>query len=384
MLIIDDLRPDLGAYGHRGARTPNIDALAARSALFMRAHAAVANCAPSRASLLSGLRPDRHGVHDLVTHVRDTVPHVVTLPQRFRQAGYLSVGYGKIFHQKLDDSPSWSTQAEFADANHSYRGLRGEAWVRAGGWKDGWRYDQYRDPANVRAQRQRDRKAQPLYSVVPPHERGPADDAPAAGTGCGVRPRAPCPTTDARLAGFAVAALRRLRVQPRPWFLAVGFIRPHLPFNAPAPFFDAAAPPARADPAEPPAGASRLTRAHVADGHGELFSFRGAAQLARKQPWVLQRAYAACVSYADAQARRGPRTPHAPPGIAPGSPCAFRRRRRRRSRGAGAARACAADAWQVGRVLAALGRGALAQRTAVALLSDHGWKLGEHGAWGKQ
>lgn len=120
LLIVDDLRPDLGAYGHRTARTPHIDALAARSVLFARAHASVANCAPSRASLLSGMRPDRHGVMDLVTHLRDKVPGAVTLPQRFRQAGYLSVGYGKIFHQKLDDAPSWSSQA---DANRSYCGL---------------------------------------------------------------------------------------------------------------------------------------------------------------------------------------------------------------------------------------------------------------------
>ena len=87
LLIIDDLRPDLGAYGHRTANTPHIDALAARSTLFTRAHASVANCAPSRSSLLTGMRPDRHGVMDLVTHLRDKMPSVVTLPQRFREAG---------------------------------------------------------------------------------------------------------------------------------------------------------------------------------------------------------------------------------------------------------------------------------------------------------
>ena len=204
LLIIDDLRPDLGAYGHRAAHTPNIDALAARSTLFSRAHASVANCAPSRSSLLTGMRPDRHGVMDLVTHLRDTVPNVVTLPQRFREAGYLSVGYGKIFHQNLDDGLSWSSQAEFPDANHSYRGLRGAAWVRAGGWRRGWRYDQYRLPANVKAQRTRDR-AQPLYSVVPPYESGPTDDPRGRGT------------TDAHIASSAIAALRRLRAQPKPW-----------------------------------------------------------------------------------------------------------------------------------------------------------------------
>ena len=326
LLIIDDLRPDLGAYGHRTARTPHIDALAARSTLFARAHASVANCAPSRSSLLTGMRPDRHGVMDLVTHLRDTVPNVVTLPQRFREAGYLSVGYGKIFHQNLDDALSWSSQAEFPDGNHSYRGLRGGAWVRAGGWRRGWRYDQYRLPDNLKAQRTRDTRAQPLYSVVPPYESGPTDDPRGRGT------------TDAHIASSAIGALRRLRAQPKPWFLAVGFVRPHLPFNAPAAFFAAAAPPPHVAPPRPPAGLSHLTRAHLGGGNGELWSFKGAKQLTQRDPRQLRRAYAACVSFVDSQ---------------------------------------------VGRVLSALGSGALAQRTVVALLSDHGWKLAHYGAWGK-
>lgn len=326
LLIIDDLRPDLGAYGHRTAHTPHIDALAARSTRFARAHASVANCAPSRSSLLTGMRPDRHGVMDLVTHLRDTVPNVVTLPQRFREAGYLSVGYGKIFHQLLDDALSWSSQAEFSDGNHSYRGLRGAAWVRAGGWRRGWRYDQYRLPANVKAQRTRDKRAQPLYSVVPPYESGPRDDPRGRGT------------TDAHIASSAIGALRRLRAQPKPWLLAVGFVRPHLPFNAPAAFFAAAAPPPRVAPPRPPAGLSHLTRAHLGGGNGELWSFKGAKQLTQQAPEQLRRAYAACVSFVDSQ---------------------------------------------VGRVLSALGSGALAQRSVVVLLSDHGWKLGHYGAWGK-
>ena len=325
LLIIDDLRPDLGAYGHRTAHTPHIDALAARSTLFARAHASVANCAPSRSSLLTGMRPDRHGVMDLVTHMRDKVPSVVTLPQRFREAGYVSVGYGKIFHQNLDDALSWSSQAEFPDGNHSYRGLRGAAWVRAGGWRRGWRYDQYRLPANMKAQRTRDR-AVPLYSVVPPYESGPVDDPQGRGT------------TDAHIASSAIGALRRLRAQPKPWLLAVGFVRPHLPFNAPAAFFAAAVPPPRVAPPRPPAGLSHLTRAHLGGGNGELWSFKGAKQLAQQDPRQLRRAYAACVSFVDSQ---------------------------------------------VGRVLSALGSGALAQRSVVVLLSDHGWKLGHYGAWGK-
>ena len=141
LIIVDDLRPDLGLYGRRWARTPHMDVLGAQSTVFTSAFASVANCAPSRASILTGLRPRSHGVLDLTTHVRDRLPNVITLPQAFREAGYLSVSYGKVFHQFLDDKLSWSSQAEFPD-NHTYRGLRGAAWTRAGGFHIGFRYNQ--------------------------------------------------------------------------------------------------------------------------------------------------------------------------------------------------------------------------------------------------
>ena len=121
LLILDDLRPDLGAYGAQWARTPHLDGLAESGAVMLRAYASVANCCPSRAALLTGLRPDFNGVLDLYSHVRDKQPSVVTLPQRFRQAGYISVGFGKVFHQDLDDELSWTPEAEFA-TNRSCRG----------------------------------------------------------------------------------------------------------------------------------------------------------------------------------------------------------------------------------------------------------------------
>ena len=124
LVIVDDLRPDSGAR-QQNAKTPHIDALAASAVTFTAVFAAVANCAPSRASFLTGWWPDATGVLDLKTHVRDVDPLVVTLPQRFRRAGYLAVSYGKVFHQDLDDAASWSP-AEFAD-NETWRGLRGHA-----------------------------------------------------------------------------------------------------------------------------------------------------------------------------------------------------------------------------------------------------------------
>ena len=186
LMIIDDLRADLGCYGRARARTPAMDAFSAASTTFLQAHAAVANCAPSRASLLTGLRPDTHGVLDLQTHVRDRHAALTTLPQHFRRHGYLAVSYGKIFHQFLDDAQSWSTQAEFPDG-HTYRGLRGAAWGRAGGWSRGWSYNQYMTPSNratqaevARARRRGDYRVG-INSQLPPFEEGP--DSAAVGGG---------------------------------------------------------------------------------------------------------------------------------------------------------------------------------------------------------
>jgi iduronate 2-sulfatase len=105
---IDDLRPDIGCFGNTEVKTPNIDALAKRGMVFRRAYCQQAVCSPSRTSLLTGLRPDSTKVYDLVTHFRNTVPDVITIPQHFQDHGYHTVGMGKIFHSGLDDPKSWS------------------------------------------------------------------------------------------------------------------------------------------------------------------------------------------------------------------------------------------------------------------------------------
>src|SRR5688572_1838980 len=105
---VDDLRTDLGCYGHPEAKTPNIDALAKRGMVFRRAYCQQAVCSPSRTSLLTGLRPDSTKVYELVTHFRNTIPEAVSLPQHFRENGYYAVGMGKIFHPGYDDPKAWS------------------------------------------------------------------------------------------------------------------------------------------------------------------------------------------------------------------------------------------------------------------------------------
>ena len=109
-IAVDDLRPDLGCYGDPVAVTPNIDRLASDGMLFSRAYSQQAVCAPSRASIMTGLRPDQLRVWDLKTHFRETMPDAMTLPQYFKKHGYLAREVGKIYHDPLDakDPQSWS------------------------------------------------------------------------------------------------------------------------------------------------------------------------------------------------------------------------------------------------------------------------------------
>jgi arylsulfatase A-like enzyme len=101
-LAVDDLRPQLGCYGVTDIRTPNIDRLAGEGLLFTHAYCQQAVCSPSRTSLLTGRRPDTTKVYDLVKHFRDTIPDVVTLPQHFKDNGWLCQSFGKIYHGGLE------------------------------------------------------------------------------------------------------------------------------------------------------------------------------------------------------------------------------------------------------------------------------------------
>ena len=325
-VIVDDLRPDLGCYGREWAQTPHFNTLARHGFVFTQAHAAIANCAPSRASFMLGRRPDWTGVVDLNTHFRDRDPRAVTLPQALRESAhrYLTVSYGKVFHQRQDDAASWSPQSEFAD-NHTCRGARGECHQPARAW-DYWQYmvPSRRDGGNV---------FERLF------ERGPDDNPRGLGY------------TDRVIADQARAALARLAAQPRPWYVAVGFVRPHLPFNAPSAFFDAIVPWLVPPPPRVAAARSwsRLSRRSVFEGLTELTANFHAQNIGgllsdhatgalTKRGRVLAAAYHAAVSFVDAQ---------------------------------------------FGRVIQRLHETSMAPSTVIVMHGDHGFKLGHFGSWGK-
>lgn len=198
-IAVDDLRVELGCYGDSHVLSPNIDRLAEQGTLFERAYCQQTVCNPSRASLLTGLRPDTLRVWDLYTHFRQNAPDVVTLPQLFMQNGYRSVGIGKIFHNWRQDDwrgdrVSWSEPEFLHYATHG------------------------QDEAKVEG-------------ALPPNL--------ASGAG-GIECRDVPDEAyyDGRIARKAVERMRTLADSEEPFFLALGFWKPHTPFNAPKRYWD--------------------------------------------------------------------------------------------------------------------------------------------------
>lgn len=198
-IAVDDLRVELGCYGSEHVISPNIDRLAEQGTLFERAYCQQTVCNPSRASLLTGLRPDKLRVWDLFTHFRQNVPEVVTLPQLFKQNGYYSQCVGKIFHNWRQDDwqgdpVSWSEPEFLHYATHGADQPEVEGEV----------------PRNL-----------------------------ASGAG-GIECRDVPDEAyyDGRVANRAVEVLQALKQKDEPFFLAVGFWKPHTPFNAPKKYWD--------------------------------------------------------------------------------------------------------------------------------------------------
>ncbi|MCH5375844.1 MAG: sulfatase-like hydrolase/transferase, partial [Planctomycetes bacterium] len=277
---MDDLRPELGCYGVTAVKSPNLDKLAREGRVFDRAYCQYAICGPSRASLLTGLRPNTLKIKDIDTFFRNTVPDCVTLPQYFRRSGYQTLYIGKVFHPRQeDDKNSWDRRIRLPGKGGEYSG-------------------EYKLPESRAIVKRRHEEAVARFGT----------NADIQGMNCGPAwEAADVPDSeyvDGRIADGAIAALGELK-GGKPFFLGVGFHKPHLPFVAPKKYFDLY------DPAEielteirkPPANAPAIALHSSFELRTRtLVPINGPIDDATSRQ--LLRAYYACTSFVDAQIGR--------------------------------------------------------------------------------
>jgi iduronate 2-sulfatase len=325
-ISVDDLKPLLSNYGDSTVVSPNFQRLADQGMTFLNAHCQQAVCGPSRASIMTGLRPDQTRIWDLKTKIRAENPDVVTIPQHFKANGYNSVGVGKIFdyrsvegHTK-DDPISWSRpyvvfvknpDVEFGCLNPKYvakvRAAR-EAHPDLGHWDF----------------------LTKVLKGAPPYEGTEAVEDEAY--------------DDGQIAASAIRLIEELAPADQPFFIAVGFKKPHLPFIAPKKYWDLYSP----DQFEPnplsvrPEGSPEY---HFQPGwelrngtYAEVPPLSDPSAIPDHTAVKLIHGYYASVSYADAQ---------------------------------------------LGKVLDALEASGEAGNTVIVLWGDHGFHLGDHGMWCK-
>ncbi len=297
-LIADDLNCDLGCYGHPMVKSPNIDRLASRGLRFERAYCQFPLCGPSRASFMTGLYPDQTLILRNAIHVRERIPNVVTMPQAFRQAGYTPMRVGKIYHY----------------------GVPGE--IGTDGHDDPPSWDRVVNPRG----RDKDEESQ-IFTLRPGQYGGTLSWMAADGTDE--------EQTDGIGATAAIKLLKELGAGDKPFFLAVGFYRPHTPYVSPKKYF------AMYD-------RDKIVIPQVPEGYLDTIPKPARATVTAKQANLemtddlkrqAMQAYYASITFMDAQ---------------------------------------------LGRILDALEAAGLADKTIVTMTSDHGYHMGEHGHFQKQ
>ncbi len=302
-IAVDDLRPQINAYGKTFMKTPSIDRLAASGVLFERAYCMVPTCGASRAALMTSIRPAPNRFVNHLAWAEKEAPGIVPLNTYFKQHGYTTISLGKVYHHPTDHADGWSEPA----------------------WRS--KLSQYQDNEAAEKAKKEDTEK---YSSKKKHNGPPTEmfDAPDD------------KYPDGECAQRAIDYLKKFAEQPdKPFFLAVGFLKPHLPFNAPKKYWDLYnrddidLPDNYGPPKDAPQGAVHNS--------GELRSYAGIHPkdpVDRETARTLIHGYYACVSFTDTQ---------------------------------------------IGLLLDELDRSDLSQNTIVVLWGDHGWQLGEHGMWNK-
>ncbi len=225
-ISVDDLKPELGCYGNEIIKTPNIDKLAERGSVFLEAHCQQAVCGPSRASLLTGMRPDYTRVWDLKTLIRDERPDIITLPQFFKQNGYITTGIGKIFDfRTVDwemDKASWSEP--FHRINTKYYHNQTPPilyWYQEPETRK--LAQKYIKEANDQGITSHEAYQYAMQFVRPSTENFDAPDH---------------AYSDGAITNQSIDILYDLAQRQKPFFFAVGYSLPHLPFNPPAKYWN--------------------------------------------------------------------------------------------------------------------------------------------------
>ena len=302
-IAVDDLRPDLGCYDVKHVISPNIDKIADGGTVFLNSYCNVPVCGASRASVMTSIRPiagKRFMSH--MSQADKEAPGIITLAGLFKKNGYTTISNGKVLHMKEDSENDWS-EKPWHDIEYSLKN-----WASTN-FDALWKLPASKENLSSR-------------------KRGPYWEA------------ADVPDNahqDGKVADKTIKDLKRLKATGKPFFLACGFWRPHLPFNAPKKYFD------MYDKDKLPPPVNPYTVKGLPKGckmSGELFAYSETKGRVGSEEFEKEARYGyyACISYVDAQ---------------------------------------------IGRIMKELKESGLEENTIIVLWGDHGWHLGEHKYWGK-